>query len=173
MLKKVFIYSLIIFGFGFITHNLYTWFPSFITTIFPVNESLYEHAKMIFLTPIIIGIIYYFIVLKKDIKYNNYFMNLFISSLFNIIIFYILYLPLYYRFGEEMIITLIIYFISILLSQYLNFYLLKNTKDSKLLNIIGIILIFITNFILLYFTYNPIKTHFFFDTVNEIYGIKP
>ena len=57
--KFVLINSILIFLFGFITHNLYNWLPSFITVIFPVNESLFEHLKMIFITPVIISIIWY------------------------------------------------------------------------------------------------------------------
>ncbi len=45
---------------GFIVHGMYEWFPCVLTTVFPVNESLYEHMKLIFLSPIISSIILYF-----------------------------------------------------------------------------------------------------------------
>ena len=89
--KFVLINSILIFLFGFITHNLYNWLPSFITVIFPVNESLFEHLKMIFITPVIISIIWYGYTYIKKIKYNNYFFSLMISVIANIVIFYAIY----------------------------------------------------------------------------------
>lgn len=168
--KFVLINSIIIFLFGFITHNIYNIIPSFITTIFPVNESLYEHMKMIFITPLIVGTIVYFTPYFKNFR-NNYFFSLYLSSMLNIILFFIMYLPIYYRFGEEMVITFIIYFISILISQYINALILTKTKDNLLLNIIGIVLILVNYVVFLYFTYNPLHSDFFFDTENEVYGI--
>lgn len=168
--KFILINSVLIFLLGFLVHNIYSWFPSFITTIFPVNESLYEHIKLIFLSPIIIGLIRYFF-FDKNKKYNNYFFSLYLSIMANIVIFYALFLPFYYRFGENLVVTLIIYFISILISQYLNYLILTKTKNSSLLNIIGIVLLITNYLILLYFTYNPLKIDFFFDSNKEIYGI--
>ena len=169
--KFVLIYSIIIFLFGFITHNLYSWAPSFLTVIFPVNESLFEHLKMIFITPVITGLILYFIAYSKRINYSNYFFSLYLTVMANIVLFFALYLPIYYRFGESMIITFVIYFISILLSQYLNALIMTKTKDNFLLNIIGLIMLVTNYLILLYFTYNPLEVPFFFDTENEVYGI--
>lgn len=169
--KFVLWYSVIIFLFGFVTHNLYSWAPSFLTTIFPVNESLYEHLKMIFITPVITGLVLYFIAYYKKINYSNYFFSLYLTVVFNIVVFFALYLPIYYRFGESMIVTFIVYFISILISQYLNTLIITKTKDSFILNVIGIIMLVTNYVILLFFTYNPIEVSFFFDTVNEVYGI--
>ena len=54
MYKKYIILNIILtFIMGFLVHNIYNWYPSFITSIFPVNESLYEHIKLIFLSPIL------------------------------------------------------------------------------------------------------------------------
>lgn len=168
--KFILINSIFIFLFGFIAHNLYEWFPSFITIIFPVNESLYEHLKLIFIVPIIIGIITYFVYYRKR-EYHNYFFSLFLTVLANILFFYALYLPIYFRFGEQMIITFIIYFISIVASQIVNYYLLNILKDRWWLNIIAGILLVISAIILIYFTYNPLKNSFFFDSAKEVYGL--
>ena len=46
--KYVIISSIILFGLGFIYHGVYDMVPSIITSIFfPVNESVFEHNKMI------------------------------------------------------------------------------------------------------------------------------
>lgn len=171
MKKFVLINSIFIFLFGFIAHNLYNWFPSFLTIIFPVNESLYEHLKLIFIVPIIIGTILYFVSYKKK-DYHNYFFSLFITVLANILIFYAIFLPIYYRFGENMIITFIVYFISILLSQVINYYLLNLINDRWWLNIVAGILFVVSSIVLIYFTYNPLRNPFFFDPNKEVYGLE-
>lgn len=168
--KFVVINTIIIFLFGFVTHNLYKWFPSFVTAIFPVNESLFEHLKMIFITPVIVSSILYAIFYFQKKKINNFLGSLFISTMVNILSFYLVYLPIYYNFGQNMIITLIVYFISIIVSQYVN-YLLINRKNSRLFNVIGLISIVVVLISLLYFTYNPIESDFFLDPIDNVYGI--
>ena len=166
----VIINTFLIFAFAFVTHNLYEWLPSFVTTIFPVNESLYEHVKMIFVTPIIISTVLYIIFYFKRKVINNYIGGLFISTIFNIVFFYLIFLPIYNMIGENMAVTLIIYFISIVVSQFIN-YLIIRRPNNKLFNIISLILMFVTMVILLYFTYNPIEGEFFLDKNKNIYGI--
>jgi len=70
-----------------------------------------------------------------------------------------------------MVVTLIIYFISIVISQIINYFIIKK-PNNRLFNIISVILVFITIIVLLYFTYNPIKIEFFLDPTDKIYGIK-
>ena len=157
--------SLFIFSFGYKT------FPNFLTAIiFPVNESLFEHLKMIFNAEIIISFIIYIILKKKKIKINNYFLSLLISTVFNIILFYLIYLPIYNRFGEGLIYTMVIYLITLLISQYL-FYLITIKKHMDTYNILSIILIPVIWIGLIYFTFNPPHTKFFFDPIEEVYGI--
>ena len=153
-------------------HGLYGWFPSVITSIFPVNESLFEHIKLIYLSPIISSIILYFYFKKaKNFQINNLLFGLMTSTIFNIIIFYIIYLPIYNIYGAVMWITLTIYFITIMLSQYLN-YLIIEMNDNKKLNYISLIMLVTGIFILTYFTYHPLKIDFFLDVENNTYGIK-
>ena len=165
--RFVIINVIITFLLGFLVHGMYSWFPSPITTIFPVNESLYEHVKLIYLCPIIsvliVGLFYKY-------KIKNIFFGMFISLLFNILFFYILYLPIYYLLGNSMIMTLIVYFISIVASNCI-YYLIINNEYNKSLNILGIILSIIGIVFLTYFTYHPLKVDFFRDPENNIYGI--
>ena len=166
--KFVIINIIVTFLLGFLVHGIHEWFPSFITTIFPVNESLYEHVKLIYLSPIIstliVGAFFYY-------KINNIFYAMFVSTTFNIFLFYIIYLPIYYLLGNSLIVTLIIYFITIIASGYIN-YLIIEKKDKKNLNILGIILSIIGIIFLTYFTYHPPKYDFFRDPEDNTYGIK-
>lgn len=157
--------SLFLFSFG------YKIFPNFLTAIiFPVNESLFEHLKMIFNAEIIVSLIIFIILKIKNIKINNYFLALVISTTFDIVLFYLVYLPIYNRFGEGLIYTMIIYFITLIISQYL-FYLITLKKHKNTYNTLSIILIPLIWFGLIYFTFNPPHTKFFFDPIKEIYGI--
>lgn len=157
--------SLFIFSYG------YKIFPNFITSlIFPVNESLFEHLRMIFNAEVIISIIIFFILKVKNIKINNYFTALLLSTIFNVVLFYLVYLPIYNRFGQNLVMTMIIYLITLCISQYL-FYLISLKKHNEFYNKLCLIIIPIIWIGLIYFTYNPPHTKFFFDPIEEIYGI--
>ncbi len=168
--RFVIINTIITFLVGFIVHNIYHWFPNIITTIFPVNESLFEHMKLIYISPIISSIILYSYFYRKGYKINNYLFGLIVSTVFNIIIFYLVYLPLYYANGKSLFITLVVYFITIVLSNYL-YYLIIKMNNNRKLNYISLLGIIIIGFILTYFTYHPLKIDFFKDPEKNIYGI--
>lgn len=155
----------------FLFHSMYEWIPNTLTAIFfSVNESIWEHMKLIFTSTIVYGIIDYIILNKFKINYNNFFCSLFISSVISIPIFLVIYLPIYYKIGPKMILNIGIMLLAIIISQIISYYILKS-KSSQILNIISLILIIISYIILAYLTYNPIKCELFFDTKDEKYGI--
>ena len=80
------------------------------------------------------------------------------------------YLPIYYRFGENMIFTLILLFITILISNYIISFIYQK-DDIKQLKILSIVLFPILFFFLAYFTSKAPEESFFFDPIEEIYGI--
>jgi len=160
-----------IFLIGFIIHNLYELFPNFITIILaPVNESIFEHLKMIFTSYMIWIIIKRSILKNKDIKENNFLFLESLTALFNILIFLIIFIPIYNYFGENLTLTLVIYFVTIALSQTINYFieLKKDYKSLNILSFIAIILIYIST---TYLTYNPPKTELFLDPINNSYGL--
>ncbi len=160
-----------IFLIGFIIHNLYEWCPNIVTLILsPVNESVFEHMKMIYTSYIIWIIIKYFILKKYNIKENNFLLKELLTFLFNITLFLTIYWPIYSKFGENMLVTLTIYLISIIISQILN-YFIEFKKDSNVLNIISLIVIFLIYAFTTYLTYNPPICKFFLDPTNNSYGL--
>ena len=163
--------TIFIFLIGFIIHNLYEWFPYGLTSIFaPVNESIFEHIKMIFTSYMIWIIVKHFILKKNNLKENSFVFKELLTTIFSIIIFLIIFLPIYNKFGENLSLTLLIYFISIALSFIFN-YLINIKKESRTLNIIGVISIIIIYIITTYLTYNPIICNFFLDPTNNSYGL--
>lgn len=159
------------FGLCFLTHFMYEWFPNTLFSIFfPVNESIWEHMKMLFSAIILYGFIDY--LLLKTFKQNtdNFLSNLFIVATISIPIFLIIYLPFYHLIGENMALNLIVLFITIAIIQIISYFILKNEKNFNLnlVSIIGIILVYIIFGIL---TYYPLINDLFYDPLNEKYGI--
>ena len=170
-LKKVLKLNIIvIFLLSFLTHFIYKIIPIDLFAIFfPVNESIFEHMKMIYTTYLIDSIILFLLFKKYNIKFNNFFGALFLSSIISITSFLIIWLPIYYRIGENLLITLIILLISIFLSQIASYYILTSFKNN-ILNYIafGFVILFIILFA--YFTYYPLHNDFFLDPLNQKYG---
>ncbi len=172
-LKKIFIINVFsIFLLSFLTHFVYELFPNTFTSIFfPVNESIFEHTKMIFTTIMIYGIIEYFIL--KKYNRENFCFALLTSSIITIIFLVLTFTPIYYLMNkkENMIITLIIYFISIIIGQIFSYYIIKNNKHYKTLNIISVIVIPIIFTVYGLLTYYPIKVPLLYDFSNNKYGL--
>lgn len=171
MKKVIFINTIITFALCFLTHFLYDWFPNPIFSIFfPVNESIWEHMKMIYTTILLYGFIEHFILKKFNINYNNYFLNIFLKSVLAIPIYLILYLPLYHFIGENFILNITILFISILIVNLIGIKIL-NLKQIHLQKEISVFLIIMCYIIMGILTYFPIKTELFYDMKEEKYGI--
>ena len=171
-LKKVKLISTIgIFLLCFLFHFLYEWFPnSLFAIIFPVNESIWEHMKLLFSGICLYGVVDYIILVKNKVQFNNFFLNLFITSLTSIPIYLIIFLPIYHFIGDNMIISITLMFIVILISQIISFIILSK-KTYKMLNYLGFILIIISYVIFGYLTYNPIHNYIFLDKTKNLYGI--
>jgi hypothetical protein len=172
-LKKIKIIGTItIFALAFIYHFLYECFPNPIFSIlFPVNESIWEHMKLLYTGILSWGLIEIILLKKNKINYNNYPYQLFLTAFTSIIIYLILYLPIHNLIGEKLIISILLLFIVILLEQILSYYLLKQKKETDILDKISIILIILFYMILLNLTYDPPRSYIFYDNIENKYGI--
>ena len=172
-LKKLKIIGIIsIFLLTVLYHFLYDWLPNPVFSIFfPVNESIWEHMKLLYSGIISWGIIEYIILNKKKIKYNNFWYQLFITAFTSIPLYLIIFLPLYNIFGENMVISIGILIIVIILEQILSYYLLKEKAKRPLIDKISIVLLILFYFVFLNLTYYPPENYIFYDTVAKKYGI--
>ena len=160
-----------IFLLGFIVHGIYEWFPNFLSIVFfPINESIFEHCKMIFTSYMIWTIIKYLIFKKKRIIENNFLFKELITAFLEILLFLIIYIPVHNNTVESLMITLLIYFITILISQIINYYI-NFKKDYKYLKILSFIVITIIYIICTYFAFKPPINNFFIDSTNNSYGL--
>ena len=168
-IKKISVFGL--FGMSFLTHFIYNIFPNPLFAIFfPVNESIWEHMKLLSTTILLYGIIEYFLLKHYNIKVNNFLFSLFIMSVISIPIYLIIFLPFYYKGINSMFFYLLVMFITYIICCCISYYILK-FKEIKYQNVISIIFIIIIYIIFGYLTYNPLKNDMFFDTEEAKYGI--
>ncbi len=169
-LKKWKIISVfLIFALSSLFHFIYEWCPNILTSlIFPVNESIWEHNKIIFLSFLVITLLekYYY----KDTK-NVLYAGV-LSTLLCSILVMVIFTPIYLyilKTNDNIIITLIIFFISICISTYFNYKLLNqqyNPQKEKIAIMLWLV-IFILNVIL---TFYPPHNSLFYDFRKKIYG---
>ena len=160
--KKNIFMIIFLFLLSFLWHFMYDWFPCVLTSIFfPVNESIWEHMKIIFYCLFIGG------VLEK--KGNNYYLNILVKPLVGVLFYLIIFIPLYPIFGESMFISLSLMLFTYIIMELLGIKISKQEElNIKALPIIIIILISILFSIL---TFYPLHNFLFFDSVKLGYGI--
>ena len=95
-MKKIkIIITFIFLGLSVVSHFMYERYPNYLFSIlFSVNESIWEHMKLIITPVILASILEYFIYRKKDIKINNFILAYGISIPIGIISYLVVYLPL-------------------------------------------------------------------------------
>lgn len=160
--KKNIFMIIFLFLLSFLWHFMYDWFPCVLTSIFfPVNESIWEHMKIIFYC-LLIGS-----VLEK--KGNNYYLNILVKPLVGVLFYLIIFIPLYLIFGESMVISISLMLFTYIIMELLGIKISKQEElNIKALPIIIIILISILFSIL---TFYPLHNFLFFDSVKLGYGI--
>ena len=155
----------------FLFHFIYEWIPSTITSIFfPVNESIWEHMKMLYTTTILSSIIEYFIMKHYYIENSNFLLVTYLKSILIIPIYLIMFLPIYYNIGENMFVAISLMLVSMLIINIIGYNLLQTNK-IKYQKIISILLIIFTYIVFGILTFKTPHMEIFFDTHNEKYGI--
>lgn len=139
----------------------------------PVNESPWEHLKLLFFPALFWWIFSYLILRKKyDINLTKWIFALSISVIIGL--FFIIGTHYLFKEGFKVKFTLIdvsIYFLSVIITQALGFHLYRYTKINKLLFFIALILLLTTTIILIVFTFMPPKAPIFLDPKTNTYGL--
>lgn len=156
---------------SFISHFLYQWFPNILMSFFfPVNESIFEHMKIIFTTIILYSIIDYYLLTKNKIKFQNFPFQIFLTSFISIPIYLALYLPINYLIGEKLLISILLLLITYIISQIISYHILIK-PTIPYLNTLTIPLIIIIYIIFIILTYYPPHYYLFYDKTTNSYGI--
>ena len=164
----------VLFVLGSIVHSLYDISGQnvFVGLFFPVNESVWEHLKMVVL-PIILWWSIYYIVMGEKYKINKdkWFTSALISllvALITIPLFHYFYIE---AFGiESVVIDIIILFLAIAFGQLLALHYYNYGKGINYIIVIAIMIFIIGVF--MYFTFNPPHLQIFMDTETGQYGIE-
>ena len=172
-MKKIKIIGVfIIMGLSFVSHFMYEWFNNFIFSIlFPVNESIWEHMKLLFTPVLFFSVFEYTLYRIKGINVNNFLLSLGCSTIVGIASYLIIYLPIDYFFGHSMVVSIILLFIDYCFMSFIS-YIFISGDEIKYSCVFGSSLILIILFMFYYLTYYPVHSYIFYDVKNNYYGIK-
>lgn len=162
---------IVIFILSFINHFIYDIYSNTLFSIFfPVNESIFEHMKIIFTSILIYSIIELYLLRKQNIKFNNFLFNIFATGFLGIIVYLLIYIPLFLYFDTNLFVDITLLFIVYIITQIISYYILSS-KNYKFLNMFSLFFIIVVYIIFGYLTYKPPHNFLFFDNANKIYGI--
>lgn len=163
------LFSLIL---GTLLHFTYKWSGKnlFVGSFSAVNESVWEHLKLVFYPMLIATIIEYFFV--KDVA-NNYIeakaIGIFTAMAFIVVTFFT-YSGI---IGTSIIvIDILIFILSIILGEYVAYRLMKR-KDESTVTTESLAIIILAFLLLCFviFTYLPPEVNLFRDVTTGVYGI--
>jgi hypothetical protein len=178
--KSILIWQIIgifvIFGLGYPWHFIYEWVGQLpkIGWLFPVNESVWEHVKLMYYPALLYYLVESIFLFKKS---NNFLfakmIALYLTPTISISVFYI-----YTAFIEaNFIIDVIALVIATILQQILCYVIMTRkeiwTKRKNLLNAISATAIAALGVMLIIFTYFPPFFPLFEDMIYNKYGIFP
>ena len=171
-MKKIKILIVIIlFCLSFLAHYMYEWFPNTITSVFfPVNESLWEHMKIIYTSTLVATLIESIICKKKHIEYNNLIISIPIITFIGICFYLAFYTLITMFISHNMFITIVLMLLTYSLMEVVS-YLILNSERMDFGNILGTCTLISYYIIFTYLTYNPPLTSMFLDHIKNIYGI--
>lgn len=157
---------------GTLLHFIYEWSGNntIIASFSAVNESVWEHLKLVFYPMLILGLIEYYFV--KNIA-NNYIeakaIGIFTAISFIVISFFTYTGIIGTNF---FIIDILIFIISIILGEWTSYKLMKRKNESTIQTKIlagGILIFLLSCFVI--FTYVTPQVNLFRDFTNGTYGI--
>ncbi len=164
----------ILFILGTLFHFLYdlTGQIPFIALISAVNESIWEHGKMVVLPPILFWVLFY---LSEGEKYAIEKNKWFTAALGSVITMIITIPMLYYFYTQAFGVELLWVDISILLlanifGQLIGLHLYRYAKGIKWY--VSVMLLCLIILVFAIFTYNPPHLPIFMDSETGLFGIK-
>lgn len=176
MNKKVMKYEIIglIFTFiiGTLCHFIYKWSGnnSFIGLFVPINESPFEHLKLLFFP-------YFLYSLFENVKLNKDKFNIYFAKLVGILGGFFVTLAIFYissgMIGKDVPwINIASFFIGVIVAYIISYCIINKSVGRGLLNGISLALLIIIAIMFMFFTYFPFKIPFFMDPQNYTFGIK-
>lgn len=165
----VILFSLVL---GTLLHFTYEWFGenAFVGSFSAVNESVWEHLKLVFFPMLIATIVEYFFV--KDVAKN--YIEAKTIGIFTAIAFIVVAFFTYSGIiGTSIIvIDILIFIISIILGEYVAYKLMKREDESTVATeVLSIVVLAFLLLCFVIFTYLPPEVNLFRDVTTGVYGI--
>lgn len=170
-LKKIKIINVVfLFLLSFLWHFMYDWFPNTIfALVFPVNESIWEHMKIIYYCLLMGSILEFVLCKKNNIKINNFYIEAMVKSILGVIFYLIIFIPFYLWLRESMLISISLMLITYIFMEYIGYKIL--TGEEMNINILPVIIIVLGCVMFVILTFYPLHNFLFFDEVKFGYGI--
>ncbi len=170
-LKKIKIINVVfLFLLSFLWHFVYDWFPNNIFALFfPVNESIWEHMKIIYYCLLMGSILEFVLCKKNNIKINNFYIEAMVKSILGVIFYLIIFVPFYLWLGESMFISISLMLITYIFMEYIGYKILIGEEMN--INILPVIIIVLGCIMFVILTFYPLHNFLFFDEVKFGYGI--
>lgn len=162
---------LVCFILGTLLHFTYEWSgeDKIVAIYSAVNESTWEHLKLVFFPMTIMGIIGAFVIKKQKTNYWAGQAIGILTAMAFITVFFYTYTGI---IGKNFaILDIASFFIAIILGEYVAYKIIISEKkyDIEKISIVLIVALFLS---FLVYTYNPPKIQYFRDPINGSYGIK-
>lgn len=155
---------------GSIGHFVFNWSGKtpIVGLFFSVNESPWEHLKLIFF-PFLLFTVYTAIRFKKE-KKNIIFANCFavFLSMWSILSYY--YTLTYASGNSTEFINISSFFIGVAVAFIVSYFLISNLKVSGATNVFALIILIITSFSFFLFTFKPPYIPMFMDPQTMTYS---
>lgn len=174
MKKNLFIWQMVGITFtavlGTILHFLFQWTNiKLFASISAVNESTWEHMKLVFIPSFIFAIVQSFFI-KSD--YSCFWLVKTIGIILGTILIPTLFYTLSGSFGQLSAITNIaVFFVAIIISYLFEMLLFQRLYCNKTLNLIALFILIIVLILFVLFSFYPPKIPLFLDPVTKDYGI--
>lgn len=169
MKKRIIIDAIIVTLLSALLHGIYEMWPNVLTSIlFPVNESIWEHGKLILIAFLLLYPINKLIF--KETK-NGLYSNV-VTGIICIVLTYLIFTPIFLyilKTNDNMVVTIGIYVICIILSLIIREKFIRSPFENAY--ILGLVFAICALIIFGILTYNPIKKPIFYDYKNKVYGI--
>lgn len=156
---------------GSLLHFLYKWSEGnpFIAGFAPVNESTWEHLKLLFF-PVFIYSLFEFAYIGRN--YKNYFMSMFTGILAGMAAIVVLFYTYSGIIGQNCVVMdILIFIIGVLVTYLLSCKLIINQRKFISNPWVGLFFLLVLVLIFVTFTYNPPHIPLFLDPVSQIFGI--
>ena len=136
-----------------------------------VNESTWEHLKLL-ITPSILFFIFEYFKYGKDI--DNFFIVKALSILLGMVVIIVLFYTYTGVIGQNyLVLDILTFILGIFVTYYFSYKMLQTDiliRENG--NYIGFFIIFLSLFSIIYFTTSPPKINLFLDPNKNIYGIE-